>query len=93
MHFGFHVFLLFLLQSAMYSQTITQFEDPPKKKLNEDLVILEPVPIRDEEEVEQPWIWLNIIGIAALHMIAFYNFFVHSTKAHWATWVFSESKA
>ncbi|XP_008555201.1 acyl-CoA Delta-9 desaturase-like [Microplitis demolitor] len=72
----------------MYTSTVTQFEEPPKKKpVNE--ITVEPISAVDEPPAEQPLIWRNIIGILILHIFAFYSF---ATKCHEAklwTWIFS----
>lgn len=77
-----------LFQTAMYSSTITQFEETPNKKVEEDS---EPTPLPVKEEGEQPYIWRNIFGIAVLHVLAFYSFFTRSHEAKLGTWIFSES--
>lgn len=76
-------------QTVMYSSTITQYEEPPKKKADEEAS--EPTPLPCKEEGEQPLIWRNILGIAVLHVLAFYSFFTRSHEAKLGTWIFSKS--
>ncbi|KAK0092545.1 hypothetical protein PV326_001191 [Microctonus aethiopoides] len=72
----------------MYTSTVTQFEEPPKKSLSETIVT-EHIPLQQEAEVKQPLIWRNIIGIAVLHVAAVTSFIMKSHEAHFWTWIFS----
>ncbi|OXU32084.1 hypothetical protein TSAR_007841 [Trichomalopsis sarcophagae] len=74
--------------SAMYSSTVTQFEEAPNK-VEEDS---EPSPLPVKEEGEQPWIWRNIIGIAILHVLAVYSFATRYHEAKLGTWIFNWKK-
>ncbi|XP_014209579.1 acyl-CoA Delta(11) desaturase-like [Copidosoma floridanum] len=79
----------------MYSSTVTQYEEPRKDKIEKIEEIEksdeEPTQLPCKEDGEQPLIWLNIIGIAVLHVLALYAFIFHYNLAKWQTWVFSSA--
>ena len=84
-----HVILESLnFSGTMYSSTITQFEEPPKKKPTEEAS--EPTPLPCREEGEQPLIWRNIIALAILHGVAIYNVVFYAHLATLGTWIFSK---
>lgn len=68
----------------MYTSTVTQFEEPPKKAT----IDLTAPPT--EAKAEQPLIWRNIIGIGILHTIAIYTFVTSAHEAKLWTWIFSK---
>lgn len=73
----------------MYSSTVTQFEEPPQKDPLDE-VSAEPIALPKESSVIQPLIWRNVIGIAALHLMAINAFITSSQDAQLWTWIFSE---
>lgn len=78
----------------MYSSTITQFEDPPKKDIKglKDFKEYdsEPSILPCDEEGEQPLIWRNIIALAILHILAVYSFVTSYDQAKLGTYIFGE---
>ena len=81
--------LNFSFQVTMYTSTVTQFEEPPKKDLPVEEKDSEPEALPNEEG-EQPLIWRNIIGIGILHVLAVYAFITSYQNAKFWTWIFSE---
>lgn len=73
----------------MYTSTVTQFDDPPKKRPLVEDDVSEPIPLPDEP-AEQPWLWTNIISIALLHVLAIYAVATSYRDAKLGTWIFSE---
>ncbi|XP_011499801.1 PREDICTED: acyl-CoA Delta(11) desaturase-like isoform X2 [Ceratosolen solmsi marchali] len=71
----------------MYSSTVTEYQEPPKKKVEEQAS--EPSPLPCKEEGKQPLIWFNIIGIGILHILALHAFFTKYHEAKFWTWIFS----
>ncbi|XP_034940026.1 acyl-CoA Delta(11) desaturase-like [Chelonus insularis] len=71
----------------MYTSTVTQFEEPPKKSSLEETA--EPISLSEETDAPQPLIWRNILGIIFLHVWAFYSFATRYHEAKFWTWIFS----
>ncbi|XP_046471035.1 stearoyl-CoA desaturase 5 [Neodiprion pinetum] len=71
----------------MYSSTVTQFEEPPRKKSPEEIAA-EPIPL-PPQSAEQPLIWRNVIAIAVLHIVAVYSFATRYHEAQLWTWLWS----
>ena len=69
----------------MYSRTVTQYEELPKKV---EETSAEPTSIPKEEKIEQSVIWLKVIGIGILHVIALYGVIFRSYEA--LTWIYRE---
>lgn len=73
----------------MYSSTVMQYENPPDKKITDSD---EPTAEIDAKDAEQPIIWFNVFGIAALHVIALYSFIFKWHEAQLYTWLFSKTE-
>lgn len=89
-HWNKQLLFFRLFQLKMYSSTVTQFEDPPKKRLPvEEDSSAEKISLQDESG-EQPLILRNVIGIGILHVLAVYSFYTSYKDAKFWTWIFSE---
>lgn len=75
--------------AGMYSSTVTQFEEPPRKKTPSEEVAAEPIPL-PPEPAEQPLIWRNIIALATLHVLAVYGLVSYWDQASFGTWLWGE---
>lgn len=78
---------------AMYSSTITEYENNKNGKLMQSRTengsdsILNQLP--KHIPAEQPLIWRNIIGLAILHATAIYMFATRYREAKFWTWIWS----
>ncbi|XP_011155500.1 (11Z)-hexadec-11-enoyl-CoA conjugase [Solenopsis invicta] len=77
----------------MYCSTITEYKDNKNQKLVQSGMEYDRTLILDQPPkhmpAEQPLIWRNIIGIAALHVIAIYLFATRYHEAKLWTWIWS----
>ena len=73
----------------MISSTITEFELPVKQRIE---VTEKPSEVENlpPEDAKQPLIWINIFGIATLHILAFYSLITSAKDAKFWTWIFSK---
>lgn len=83
--------MLLQIFSAMYSSTITEYEDNKNRKLmklgtenGRDLILNQPP---KHMPAEQPLIWRNIIVIAVLHVATIYLFATRYHEAKFWTWM------
>lgn len=76
--------------AAMYSSTITEYEDNKGRKStgteNGRCSVLNQ-PSKEHIPAVQPLIWRNIIGIASLHVVAIYMFATRYHEAKFWTWM------
>ncbi|XP_001599899.2 acyl-CoA Delta(11) desaturase [Nasonia vitripennis] len=70
----------------MYSSTVTEYENPPDKKITDSD---EPTAEIEAQEAEQPIIWFNVFGIAALHLIATHSVLFKWREPQLYTWIFN----
>ncbi|OXU32085.1 hypothetical protein TSAR_007842 [Trichomalopsis sarcophagae] len=70
----------------MYSSTMTEYENPPDKKITDSD---EPTAEIEAQEAEQPIIWFNVFGIAALHLIAMHSVLFRWREPQLYTWIFN----